>query len=110
MASNESETRVVARRRGPSRTMVISFFGTLAAMSLAVGAALLGTWLLVALVFRYSSLSAIATSMLAPVYVWLWLPAPIYFYITLFMAALLLWRHRSNITNLMQGKETRIGR
>lgn len=42
MTSNElDETRVVViRRRGPSRTMLISFFGTLAAMSLAAVAAL----------------------------------------------------------------------
>ena len=41
MTSNALETRVVVtRRRGPSRTMLVSFFGTLAAMSLAAVAAL----------------------------------------------------------------------
>lgn len=74
-----------------------------------VGALLLGTWLLVALVFRYSSLAALVAALAAPLYV-LWLePRPAYLAVAAAMTALLIWRHRSNIRNLIAGTEGKIG-
>jgi acyl phosphate:glycerol-3-phosphate acyltransferase len=75
-----------------------------------VGLAVLATWLLVAFTTRYSSLSAITVSILAPVYVWWFTHEPVLILATLVMALLLLWRHRSNIRNLLAGTETKIGR
>lgn len=74
-----------------------------------VGVLLLATWLLIALVFRYSSLAALIAALTAPLYV-LWLaPLATYVAAAVVMAALLIWRHRSNIRNLVAGTETRIG-
>jgi glycerol-3-phosphate acyltransferase PlsY len=87
---------------------VATAFGALVALSPWVGLALAVTWSVIAAMFRYSSLSAITTALLAPAYVWLLLPARPYFYVTLTMAALLLWRHRSNIRNLLTGTEGKI--
>lgn len=89
---------------------VATALGVFAAMNIWVGAALAATWLLLAAVSRYSSLSAIIAALLAPLYVWLFLPAPPYLIATVVMVAVLLWRHRGNIRNLVSGSETKIGR
>lgn len=74
-----------------------------------IGALLLVTWLVTALVFRYSSLAALVAALAAPLYV-LWLaPLMVYLAIAIVMTALLIWRHRSNIRNLWIGTETKIG-
>ncbi len=70
------------------------------------GAALIGTWLLVAGVFRISSLAAIVSfTVLPPVIYWLTLdmPATVVFAA---MSAILVWRHRSNIQRLIRGTES----
>jgi glycerol-3-phosphate acyltransferase PlsY len=75
-----------------------------------VGLALLATWILMALLFRYSSLAALATSALAPLYV-AWLsPGTPYLATMIVMSTILIFRHRANIRNLIAGKETKIGR
>ncbi len=74
-----------------------------------VGALLLLTWLAAAAVFRYSSLAALIAAALAPLYVWRLTPQIEYLIIGLVMSALLYWRHRANIRNLIAGTETRIG-
>ncbi|MGE5240398.1 MAG: glycerol-3-phosphate 1-O-acyltransferase PlsY [Bacteroidota bacterium] len=74
-----------------------------------VGLALLVTWIVMALLFRYSSLSALTASVAAPFYV-AWLsPGPAYLAVMLVMSAILIFRHRSNIRNLVAGTETKIG-
>ena len=74
-----------------------------------VGVLLIVTWLLVAAVFRYSSLAALVAALAAPLYV-LWL-APLITYVaaSIAMTGLLVWRHRANIRNLVAGTEGRIG-
>ena len=75
-----------------------------------VGLALLVTWVLMALLFRYSSLSALTAAIAAPFYV-AWLsPGVPYLATMIVMSAILIFRHRSNIRNLFAGTETRIGR
>lgn len=89
---------------------VATAFGVLVAFSPWVGLALVATWLVFALLFRYSSVAAVATSVSAPLYVW-WLAGPGPFvYVTLIMTLMLVWRHRSNMQNLLAGKEGKIGR
>lgn len=88
---------------------VATALGVWLALVPAVGAFLLATWLLIALVFRYSSLAALIAALAAPLYV-LWLaPLMVYLAIAIVMTALLIWRHRSNIRNLWIGTETKIG-
>lgn len=75
-----------------------------------VGLALLATWILMALLFRYSSLAALTASAAAPLYV-AWLsPGTPYLATMIVMSAILIFRHRSNIRNLIVGTETKIGR
>jgi len=74
-----------------------------------VGLALLATWLAMALLFRYSSLAALAATVAAPFYVY-WLSAgPAYLATMIGMSAILILRHRSNIRNLIAGTESKIG-
>lgn len=89
---------------------VATAFGALAGLSSVLALLLVATWLSIAAVFRYSSLAALVTAAAAPVYVaWLLAP-PVYTYITAALTLLLWWRHRSNLRNLWQGKEGKIGR
>jgi acyl phosphate:glycerol-3-phosphate acyltransferase len=88
---------------------VATAFGALAAMNGWVGLALVGSWLVMAATTRYSSLSAITVSVLAPVYVWVFTRNPALILATGIMALFLLWRHRSNIQKLLAGTETKIG-
>jgi glycerol-3-phosphate acyltransferase PlsY len=75
-----------------------------------VGLALLVTWVLMALLFRYSSLAALAASAAAPLYV-AWLsPGTPYLATMIVMSAILIFRHRANIRNLIAGTENKIGR
>ncbi|MBI3777575.1 MAG: glycerol-3-phosphate 1-O-acyltransferase PlsY [Gammaproteobacteria bacterium] len=75
-----------------------------------VGLALLATWVLMAALFRYSSLAALTASALAPLYV-AWLsPGTPYLAAMIVMSAILIFRHRANIRKLIAGTETRIGR
>jgi acyl phosphate:glycerol-3-phosphate acyltransferase len=89
---------------------VATAFGVLMALNAWVGLALVATWLVIALLFRYSSVAAVATAVSAPLYVW-WLVGPGPFgYVTLIMTLLLVWRHRSNVQKLLAGEEGKIGR
>lgn len=74
-----------------------------------LGLATLATWLIIAFFFRYSSLAALASAIFAPFfYVLMFGTTPIALAITV-ISALLVLRHRSNIANLLAGKESRIG-
>jgi glycerol-3-phosphate acyltransferase PlsY len=83
--------------------------GCLLALAWPVGSAALATWLLMALLFRYSSLAAVAAALCAPVYAWYFTNWD-YTYMTTAMSVLLLLRHRKNIHNLLAGKEDKIGK
>jgi glycerol-3-phosphate acyltransferase PlsY len=47
--------------------------------------------------------------LVTPVYVWWLIPEPALIIALLVMLILLFWRHRSNIRNLLAGRESRIG-
>jgi len=89
---------------------VATALGILLAISGWLGLAVLGTWLLMAVVFRYSSLSALVASMAAPVYAMVFGLQPQLVLASAIMSLLLIWRHKSNIINLMSGKESKIGK
>lgn len=74
---------------------------------LALGA--LVTWLVIAYAFRYSSLAALIASVFAPFYYGLLFGIDVKLLAVLAMSALLIYRHRQNIANLMAGKESKIG-
>ena len=82
--------------------------GILFAINWALGLATLGTWLIVAVFMRYSSLAALCAAVFAPIYfTFLFGLQPMGLAI-LIMSALLIYRHRSNIRNLLNGTETRL--
>jgi glycerol-3-phosphate acyltransferase PlsY len=84
--------------------------GILFAISWVLGLATLGTWLIVAFFMRYSSLAALCAAAFAPLYfTFLFGLQPMGFAI-LIMSLLLIYRHRSNIRNLMNGTETRLAK
>ncbi len=83
-------------------------FGVLVAMAWPVGIALLATWLVMAKLFNISSLAALAAACLSPLYMW-WLRPEMEFVIAAgIISVMLLWRHRSNIRNLLKGTEGKI--
>ena len=83
--------------------------GVLLALDPAVGLLSLGTWLLVAFLTRYSSLAALVTAVAAPIYLLLLHGDARSAVVVAVMSALLIWRHRSNISKLMAGTESKLG-
>ena len=74
-----------------------------------LGLATLATWIIVAKFMRYSSLAAIAAAVFAPIYfIFLFGFDPMTIALVI-ICGLLVWRHRSNIRNLINGTESRIG-
>ena len=89
---------------------VATAFGVLLGLAWPVALALLTTWLLIAKVFKISSLAALSAAVLAPVYMWWLRPEPAFMMLIFVISVVLLWRHRSNIQRLLSGAEGRIGR
>jgi acyl phosphate:glycerol-3-phosphate acyltransferase len=83
--------------------------GVLLALNPWLGLASLGTWLVVAFSTRYSSLAALITAVLAPVYAWMLAGDLGVVALVAVMSVLLVWRHRSNIAKLRNGTESRLG-
>ena len=61
-------------------------------------------------VANISSLAALISMLLAPLYIWLIWPAPELVVMQALITLLLIWRHRSNIQNLLAGNEGRISK
>jgi glycerol-3-phosphate acyltransferase PlsY len=88
---------------------VATAFGAILGLSWPVALAALGAWLFMAFVVRISSLSALTAAALTPLLGW-WFNLPLaYNGVILAMVTLLVWRHRSNIRNLLAGAEDKIG-
>ena len=88
---------------------VATALGVLFGIHAVMGVATLCTWLIMARATRYSSLSAIISAVFAPVYYWMFFGVNPELFAIIVMSALLIYRHRGNIANLMAGKESRIG-
>ncbi len=88
---------------------VATLIGVLLATHWLLGLTFISIWLLVAMISRYSSLAAMTAAGLTPLFTWLLLANPIYVLSFALMSIALLWRHRSNITALLNGTESRIG-
>ncbi len=88
---------------------VATLIGVLFGLYWLLGLGFVATWLVMAGLFRYSSLAAISAAMLTPIYTALLVPNLLVVGITGVMTLFLIARHRSNIQNLMAGTEGRIG-
>lgn len=73
-----------------------------------IGGAVALVWLFMAKVANISSLAALISMALAPVFVWLVWPHPALIIAQVVITVWLFWRHRSNIANLLSGREGRI--
>jgi acyl phosphate:glycerol-3-phosphate acyltransferase len=83
--------------------------GALLALSWPVGLLCCGVWLLCATLFRYSSLSSLASVTLSPVFAYFLTSQPIVIAAAI-IAALVIFRHKDNIQRLMAGEESKIGK
>ncbi len=89
---------------------VATTLGVLLGLAWQVGLAAGVTWLLVALLFRYSSLSALIATAAAPLYAW-WFLGDLQMVEMAAILAVLVWiRHHENIRRLLKGEEAKIGR
>ncbi len=88
---------------------VATAIGVLIALDPLLGLAAIGTWLLVAFVFRYSSLAAILAAALAPVYSLLMHGASAWILVIAILAMALIGKHWQNLQRLLAGRETKIG-
>jgi glycerol-3-phosphate acyltransferase PlsY len=85
---------------------VATALGTLLPIGFTLGTLLILTWILVVKFSKYSSLAAIVTVSLAPLYVYFL--KPLYVYPTLMLSALIIFRHRDNIKRLLKGTESKL--
>ncbi|GHE96699.1 glycerol-3-phosphate acyltransferase [Aliiroseovarius zhejiangensis] len=88
---------------------VATWLGTMLALAWPIGLAACVTWLVVAVIFRFSSLAALAAAALSPLWALL-LGLPAYVILSIALALLIFLRHRANIERLIAGEEPRIGR
>ena len=89
---------------------VATALGVFATISLPVAGGLALTWLVVALVFRYSSMAALMSAASAPLWTWWLLATPVYTGLAVLLALMLILRHRANIGRLLAGTESKIGK
>jgi len=82
--------------------------GVLLAYAWPVGIASVLAWIVMALVFRYSSLAAVTAAVVAPLCAWLARPDGVAPLAVLAIALLIIWRHRSNLSRLIHGEEDKI--
>ena len=71
----------------------------------AIGGLVGATWLFMAKVANISSLAALISMTLAPFYIWWLWPSPALVVMQVGITALLIWRHRNNIRQLLEGTE-----
>ena len=94
---------------------VATALGVLLATSWILGLAIGVTWLAVALLSRYSSLSSLVAAILTPVYYIfgdgvVWVMNRHVMLALVVMSGLLVWRHAENITRLLKGTESKLGK
>jgi len=83
--------------------------GVLLAYEPWLGVATLLVWVVVAAIFRYSSLASLVAAAFAPFFTLMFFDRPPVALGVCVMSLLLVWRHWQNIVKLLRGKESRIG-
>lgn len=85
---------------------VATAFGAMMPIGLDLAGLLIASWLIIVALSGYSSLAAILTVSLAPVFTWF--IKPLYTVPVLMLSVLIILRHRENIVRLYQGKESKV--
>lgn len=88
---------------------VATALGVLLALSPATALVCAAIWLVMAFGFKVSSLAALVATVAAPLVAFWLMPYSSWAWATVIIAVLVLYRHKSNIQNLLQGKEGKIG-
>ncbi|MDE1309297.1 glycerol-3-phosphate 1-O-acyltransferase PlsY [Vibrio aestuarianus] len=86
---------------------VATALGAIAPIGLDLTGLIMLTWVVVALLFRYSSLAALVSVLLAPFYTWLIKPQ--YTLPVAMLCCLIVFRHHQNIKRLFAGTEPKVG-
>jgi glycerol-3-phosphate acyltransferase PlsY len=89
---------------------VATALGVLLGLNPVLGLATLLTWIVIAYAFRFSSLAALVSALFAPFYYTLLFGLNTIGFAVLVMSVLLIWRHKTNIGNLISGRESKIGK
>ncbi|KQZ16743.1 glycerol-3-phosphate acyltransferase [Mesorhizobium sp. Root552] len=87
---------------------VATYLGVLIGLVWQVALIFAAVWLLVAMLFRYSSLAALSAAVVVPIALW-FLATPAIAGLFAVMSIILIYKHRTNISRLMAGTEGRIG-
>ena len=86
---------------------VATYIGVVSALNWPAGAFFCALWLCIAIITRYSSLSALVAAALTPFFVLAKMPVGLFIFM-LALSALLIARHHKNIRNLISGHESKI--
>lgn len=94
---------------------VATALGVLFGFNWILGLATAATWLIVAWFFRYSSLASLVAALFAPVYYIFgddvaWEMEKAILLAVVVMSLLLVWRHAQNISRLVNGTESKLGK
>ena len=91
---------------------VATALGVMLAISPSLALAALLTWVVLFVLTKFSSLSAIMAAMMAPVYAWYLLDDAYHDFemVVVFVSIMLVWRHRTNIQKLLNGNEAGFGK
>lgn len=87
---------------------VATALGVFLAIDPLFGLIQIGTWTLIVLIFRYSSLAALVTAAATPIYAWFLTGELTLTGLAVVLATLLFWRHRVNIQRLFERTESKI--
>lgn len=88
---------------------VATTLGALLALSWPTALVWALVWLVMAFGFRVSSLAALTATVISPFAAYFFMPHASWVWATAVIALLVLYRHKSNIMNLISGKESKIG-
>ncbi len=88
---------------------VSTALGVLAALNYYLAAGAAATWIIIAFFFRISSLAALISALFAPFFCFMFYGVHPFTAAVLAVSLLLIWRHKTNIQNLLTGRENRFG-
>ena len=84
---------------------VATTLGLTLGVSWLLGSIVASTWFIIYKVSKISSLSALVSAILTPIYVWFLMGNVFLTIAFVLISIILLWRHKANIERLLEGKE-----
>ena len=89
---------------------VATSFGSFFGIAWLVGLLTVTTWLAFSLTFRISSLAALGSLLMMPLFIWITVKSGTLVICGVVITALVYLRHKDNISRILQGNEPRIGK